>query len=186
MPTSIQIQTANVLQQHIPTLLGSGLQPLASDLREQKTEILAAHTQSARLTSQQIDKNTDLVLRSIDANMQAGTGVIMELRDTMESVGNRIETTLIALNTVPTSQESLAIALSAQRRELMNLNRSMAQIPCSALVTASSEGELDGDIGLQMRELNRQFQVWSATSDPRLFSLLTPTVHCYSSQAYKV
>jgi hypothetical protein len=163
------------------------LQPLANDLREQKNEILAAHAQSASLTSQQIGQSTDLMLRSMEANSQAGIGAIMELRETMESVGNRIETTLIAHNTVPTSRESLFMALSSHRRELMNLNWSMKQVPHSDLLKAcSSDSEFDGDIGLQMKQLNRQFQVWSATSDPQVFSLLTSTVHCCSSQAYKV
>lgn len=126
------------------------------------------------------------MLESIDANMQAGIGAIMKLRDTIASVANRIKTPLIVANTALTSQESLAIALFAHKRELINLNRSVVQIPFPVMFTALPDGEPEGDIGLQMRELNRQFQVWSATSDPRVFSLLTSIVYCYSSQAYKV
>jgi hypothetical protein len=89
LPRNIEIQTTNVLRLHLPLLLETGLQLLTKDLQQQNNEIVALHTQSAGLLGQQIDQNTDLVLRRM---AQTGIGAIVELRETIESRGSRIQT----------------------------------------------------------------------------------------------
>jgi hypothetical protein len=159
LPRNIQIQTTNALRLHLPLLLETVLQLLTKDLQQQNNEIVALHTQSAGLLGQQIDQNTDLVLRRM---AQTGIGAIVELRETIESRGSRIQTSLIKNNCGRiSSQESLMLALSAHRTELMNLNCNIKNVPYPDLVTAcESDHSSDAELGVQLQELNRQLRIW--------------------------